>query len=113
VLTLDATGEVMRWEPFAAANMGRKLRVLARVLHTGEVGGVIGQLVAALASAGGAFLVYTGAALAWRRFRSWTGRSRRVAPAAESSDAEIVSTSCPFIPLPASHGDDPCRASPT
>ena len=33
---------------------GRKLRVLVRVLHTGEVGGWIGQLVAGLASLGGA-----------------------------------------------------------
>ena len=94
VLTLDAaTAEVVRWEPFAAANMGRKLRVLARVLHTGEVGGVVGQLVAGLASAGGSVLVYTGVALAWRRYRGWSARGRRVAPGAERTDTEIASTS--------------------
>lgn len=96
VLTLAATAEVVRWEPFAAANMGRKLRVLARVLHTGEVGGVVGQLVAGLASAGGSVLVYTGIALAWRRSRAWSARGRRVAPGApgaERTDTGIASTS--------------------
>jgi uncharacterized iron-regulated membrane protein len=89
VLTLDGrTAEVVKWEPFAAANAGRKLRTLVRVLHTGEVGGVIGQLIAGLASAGGSVLVYTGVSLAWRRYRAWTARGRRVAP-----DAEVVSTS--------------------
>ena len=94
VLTLDAaTAEVVRWEPFAAANMGRKLRVLARVLHTGEVGGVVGQLVAGLASAGGSVLVCTGIALAWRRYRAWSARGRRLAPGAERTGTGIASTS--------------------
>jgi uncharacterized iron-regulated membrane protein len=89
VLTLDGrTAEVVKWEPFAAANAGRKLRTLVRVLHTGEVGGVIGQLIAGLASAGGSVLAYTGVSLACRRYRAWTARGRRVAP-----DAEVVSTS--------------------
>jgi uncharacterized iron-regulated membrane protein len=89
VLTLDGrTAEVVKWEPFAGANAGRKLRALVRVLHTGEVGGVIGQAIAGVASAGGSVLVYTGASLAWRRYRAWTVRGRRVAP-----DAEAVSTS--------------------
>jgi hypothetical protein len=34
----------------------------------------VGQTVAGLASLGGAFLVYTGLSLAWRRFYSWKGR---------------------------------------
>jgi uncharacterized iron-regulated membrane protein len=92
VLTLDAaTADVLKWEPFSRANMGRKLRVLARVLHTGEVGGVLGQLIAGLASAGGTFLVYTGASLAWRRYRLWIARRRSVAP--DRTDTEIISTS--------------------
>lgn len=94
VLTLDAaTGAVVRWEPFREANMGRTLRVLARVAHTGEVGGVPGQLVAGFASAGGAVLVYTGASLAWRRYRSWTARGGRTATDTDRTDAGIVSTS--------------------
>jgi uncharacterized iron-regulated membrane protein len=94
VLTLESTtARVVRWEPFGEANAGRTLRVLARVLHTGEIGGVAGQLVAGLASAGGAVLVWTGTALAWRRYRAWTARGRRRVSDTRSSDPEIVSTS--------------------
>src|SRR5262245_14521225 len=73
VLTLEAaTAQVVKWEPFAGANLGRKLRLLARVLHTGEVGGLPGQAIAGLASLGGVFLVCTGIALACRRARAWS-----------------------------------------
>ncbi|HKS28881.1 MAG TPA: PepSY-associated TM helix domain-containing protein [Pyrinomonadaceae bacterium] len=68
------TGEVVRWEPFSSYSTGRRLRSWLRFAHTGEVGGIIGQTIAALASLGGAFLVFTGLSLAWRRFRSWLGR---------------------------------------
>jgi hypothetical protein len=47
---------------------------LLRFAHTGEVAGIVGQTVAGLVSAGGAFLVWTGLALAFRRFRVWAGR---------------------------------------
>ncbi len=74
-LTLDRrTGEVVRWEPFSSLTPGRRLRSLLRFAHTGEVAGVVGQAVAALASAAGALLVWTGLALAWRRFRNWLAR---------------------------------------
>ena len=78
-LTLDRrTGEVVRWEPFSSLTPGRRLRSLLRFAHTGEVAGVFGQTVAALASAGAALLVWTGLALAWRRLRAWlAGRLRR------------------------------------
>jgi uncharacterized iron-regulated membrane protein len=75
-LTLDPiTAEVVRWEPFAGQSLGRRLRSWVRPLHTGEAGGPAGQAVALLASAGGAVLVWTGLALAWRRFRSWRRRT--------------------------------------
>lgn len=74
-LTLDRkTGEVVRWEPYSNNTLGRRLRTWMRFAHTGEVYGLAGQTVAALASLGGAFLVYTGLSLAWRRFCSWRGR---------------------------------------
>jgi uncharacterized iron-regulated membrane protein len=57
-----------RWEPFEAQSSGRRLRSVLRFLHTGEVLGVAGQTVAGLASLGGAFLVWTGFALSYRRF---------------------------------------------
>jgi uncharacterized iron-regulated membrane protein len=113
VLTLDAsTAEVVRWEPFREANLGRTLRVLARVLHTGEVGGVVGQLIAGVASAGGAFLLYTGAALAWRRFRAWTARGRRGAPATDRTDLGIASTSRPLTPHASQRRDTTVSSQP-
>ena len=63
-----------------------------RVLHTGEVGGVIGQAIAGLASVGGVFLVCTGIALACRRCRAWTVR-RRLAAGRDPADASAASTS--------------------
>jgi len=56
-----------------------------RPVHTGEAVGVVGQMVAALASAGGVVLVWTGLALAWRRFRARKARaSRRTSDVAPS-----------------------------
>jgi flavodoxin len=69
-LALDrSTAEIVKWEPYADASLGRKLRVWVRGLHTGEALGFAGQTVAGLASLGGCFLVWTGFAMAWRRFR--------------------------------------------
>jgi uncharacterized iron-regulated membrane protein len=80
-LVLDpVTADVVKWEPFAGQNMGRRLRAWVRPLHTGEAAGLVGQAIAFLASAGGTMLVWTGLALAWRRFRGW----RRRAGSAES-----------------------------
>lgn len=74
-LTLDrSTGEVVRWEPFSSFSNGRKLRSILRFAHTGEVIGIPGQTIAGLVSLGACFLVWTGLALAWRRFRAWLGR---------------------------------------
>jgi uncharacterized iron-regulated membrane protein/flavodoxin len=70
-LTLNRTSaDILNWEPYAAASVGRKLRLWVRGLHTGEALGFIGQTVAGLASFGGCLLVWTGMAMAWRRFRS-------------------------------------------
>ncbi|HKI01519.1 MAG TPA: PepSY-associated TM helix domain-containing protein [Thermoanaerobaculia bacterium] len=68
-LTLDrASGEIVKWEPYASQSLGRRLRSWPRWVHTGEAGGIAGQTLAGLASAGAAVLVWTGIALAWRRF---------------------------------------------
>jgi hypothetical protein len=50
-----------------------------RFAHTGELGGIPGEAVAGLASAGGGFLVWTGIALSLRRLAAWRGRRRRAA----------------------------------
>lgn len=74
-LTLERrTGEVVKWEPFSSFSTGRQLRSFLRFAHTGEVAGIIGQTIAGLVSLGGAVLVWTGLALAWRRFRAWRTR---------------------------------------
>jgi uncharacterized iron-regulated membrane protein len=68
-LTLDpATGEIVRWQPYAAQNGGQKLRAWVRPLHTGEAGGWIGQTIVVLGALGGLVLVWTGLAMACRRF---------------------------------------------
>ena len=75
-LVLDRrTGNVVRWETFNSFNLGRQLRSWVRFGHTGEAGGVVGETIAAVASLGGAFLVWTGIALALRRLSA--ARTRR------------------------------------
>lgn len=49
-------------------NLGRRLRMYARFLHTGELFGLIGQTVAALCTLATLILIWTGFALAFRRF---------------------------------------------
>ena len=77
-LTLDpATGETLGYETFSDLTLGRRIRNTMRFAHTGEVLGIPGQTVAGIVSVGGAVLVWTGIALAWRRFRSWVSRRER------------------------------------
>jgi uncharacterized iron-regulated membrane protein len=74
-LTLDRqTAEVATWETFSDGSRGQQLRSFLRFIHTGEVGGFAGQTIAGIASLGACFLVWTGLALTWRRFRAWIGR---------------------------------------
>ena len=89
-LTLDrATGEVVTYEAFESQSLGRRLRSISRFAHTGEVLGIPGQTIAGLATGGGAVLVWTGLALAWRRWRSWMKRraTERDEPATRQSSA--------------------------
>jgi uncharacterized iron-regulated membrane protein len=91
-LTLNrATGEVVRWETFDSLSRGRQLRSWLRFSHTGEYYGLIGQTIAGLVSAGGAVLVYTGLALALRRFLAWRKR-KSAATATEAVASERQST---------------------
>jgi uncharacterized iron-regulated membrane protein len=86
-LTLDrATATVSKAETFGSLSPGRRLRSWLRFAHTGEIYGLIGQTVAGLVTAGGSVLVYTGIALALRRFAAWITR-RRAASVIESKAA--------------------------
>jgi uncharacterized iron-regulated membrane protein len=74
-LTFDrATRAIVSDETFETQGPGRRLRSISRFAHTGEVLGIPGQTVAGLATAGAVFLVWTGLALAWRRWRAWSRR---------------------------------------
>ena len=82
-LTLDRhNGETVRWEPFSSQSPGRKARTWLRFAHTGEVYGLAGQTVAGLVTAGSTVLVWTGLALALRRFVQWRKRSAHPMPKA-------------------------------
>jgi uncharacterized iron-regulated membrane protein len=74
MLTLDRTGNVVKVERFSDGTLGRRWRALLRFAHTGEVLGWAGQTMAGLASLGACFLICTGVALSWRRWRAWSQR---------------------------------------
>jgi uncharacterized iron-regulated membrane protein len=67
-LTVDSkTARVTRWEPYDEQSRGQKWRGWVRFGHTGELAGLPGQIIAGVACVGGAVLVWTGIALAFRR----------------------------------------------
>ncbi len=68
------TGTVIRSTDFADQDAGQRARSWMRFVHTGEYYGLAGQTMTGIASAGGVLLVWTGMALAWRRFRAWAAR---------------------------------------
>lgn len=77
-LTLERqTGNIAKLEQFSQGTAGRRWRTILRFAHTGEVLGLAGQTIAGIASFGACFLVYTGLALSWRRYRSWAARRLR------------------------------------
>ncbi|MGH7827540.1 MAG: flavodoxin domain-containing protein, partial [Candidatus Binatia bacterium] len=99
-LVLDrSSADVVKWEPYATASLGRKLRIWARGLHTGEALGFAGQTVAGLASLGGCFLVGTGFAMAWRRFR-YQKREADEVPIEESVTARVEINPAGVQPIP-------------
>ncbi|HEU0299601.1 MAG TPA: PepSY-associated TM helix domain-containing protein, partial [Longimicrobium sp.] len=88
-LALDpGTGAVAKWEPFSEQSPGRRLRGILRFAHTGEVLGIPGQTLAGLVSLGAAFLVWTGLALTWRRFRQWRAPLRTATPSRRPEPSE-------------------------
>jgi len=74
-LTLNAaSSELVKWDAYESRNGAQQLRSWSRFTHTGESFGIIGQIVGFIACIGGAVLVYTGFALAWRRMFAWVRR---------------------------------------
>ncbi|MBB5039532.1 PepSY-associated TM helix domain-containing protein [Prosthecobacter dejongeii] len=70
MLNLDTAQQKLLPSPddITRQNLGRRLRMYSRYLHTGELFGFLGQTIAALCTLAAALLVWTGFALAWRRF---------------------------------------------
>jgi uncharacterized iron-regulated membrane protein len=68
VILERATGRVLRIENFSTYNEGRRLRMWARFVHTGEAGGILGETIAALTAWGAVALILTGFVLAILRF---------------------------------------------
>ncbi|GJM12755.1 MAG: hypothetical protein DHS20C12_11580 [Pseudohongiella sp.] len=91
-LTLDpSTGAVITWAPFNSQTSGVQARRWVRFLHTGEALGIPGQTIAGLASFAGILMVWTGLALALRRFLRWKARrQKRDAPSGSAKPAESV-----------------------
>ncbi|HEX4227864.1 MAG TPA: PepSY-associated TM helix domain-containing protein [Bryobacteraceae bacterium] len=75
VLNRD-TGRVVKSTSFADGSLGQRLRTFVRFGHTGEYGGLLGQVIAAIASLGACVLVYTGLSLTIRRLASRLKRKR-------------------------------------
>jgi len=106
-LTLHrASGDVLKWEPYANNSAGRKLRTWVRALHTGEAFGFPGQTVAGIASLGGCFLVWTGLAMAWRRFRSWRRESENLISEESMMNVNASSTTASYPHPSESHADN-------
>lgn len=70
--------KVVRWEPFGTQPRGRQWRLYARYLHTGELYGAPGQLIALIAALAALLLVWTGFSLALRRLAAWRKRTVKV-----------------------------------
>jgi uncharacterized iron-regulated membrane protein len=99
-LTLDRkTGDVVRWVPFNSLTAGRRARSWLRFAHTGEAAGIVGQTIAGLVSAGGAFLVWTGLSLSWRRFRLWRAKGKAKATAAGTTGEDVENYREESLPL--------------
>jgi uncharacterized iron-regulated membrane protein/flavodoxin len=99
-LTLNrANGNVVKWDLYANNSAGRKLRTWVRALHTGEAFGFAGQTVAGLASLGSCFLVWTGLAMAWRRFR-YRKREAAQVPIEESETTPVAVSPAVIQPAP-------------
>jgi uncharacterized iron-regulated membrane protein len=61
-------GVQSKWEPYQNYSAGKQARYYIRYLHTGEALGIIGQTIAGLVSLFSAVMVWTGLALAYRKY---------------------------------------------
>lgn len=80
-LTVDTTSaSISKWDAYGDRNAAVQIRSWFRFTHTGETGGITGQILGFIACIGGAVLVWTGFSLAFRRFGNWLKRRRGSEP---------------------------------
>lgn len=87
------TADVVRWDRFQDNPRGRQWRLYARFIHTGELFGLIGQILAFVSALGALLLVYTGLSLSLRRFFSWRTRRERTNHKAVRNQVQELITS--------------------
>lgn len=63
-----ADGSTSKWEPYQDYSAGKQARYYIRFLHTGEALGIFGQTIAGIVSFFAVILVWTGLALAYRKY---------------------------------------------
>jgi uncharacterized iron-regulated membrane protein len=73
-------GDLIERTGYPTYSRARKFRRWLRFAHTGEVYGLLGQTIAGIAASGAVVLVWTGLAMAWRRFRNVQSRQSRPSP---------------------------------
>ncbi|MCB2092320.1 MAG: PepSY domain-containing protein [Alphaproteobacteria bacterium] len=61
-------GKISNWEPFSDYSAGRRARSMIRFLHTGEALGLVGQTIAGIVSFVAIIMIWTGLALAYRKY---------------------------------------------
>lgn len=89
-LQLDrASGTILQWTKEEQLSTGQRWRRYARYLHTGQVYGLPGQVVALLASLSALLLVWTGISLSLRRFRAWRSRASRRAELNKAAEQTV------------------------
>ena len=71
------TGELVERAGYPTYRQGRKIRRWLRFAHTGEVFGLPGQTLAGIVTLGTTILIWTGLAMAWRRFIKTIGKEGR------------------------------------
>jgi uncharacterized iron-regulated membrane protein len=86
------TGVIEKTSTFADGSLGQRLRSFVRFGHTGEYYGLMGQLIAALASLGACVLVYTGLSLSVRRLTATLKRKRLNIVSSDETYAEQSTT---------------------
>ncbi len=89
-LTLDAfTAAVVSAQGYKQYDAARKIRAWMRPIHTGEAGGLLGETIAALASAAAVVLGVTGFLLALSRLRSRRKAAARALRVAATTTAAV------------------------